>query len=200
MSSFWDGMFGRFFQDGAEIDIGSGFNAKSPILASRNGVTKRIDLELDAAAASAAGYMWSGGDTAIPTGSSPTTEDIALNSTTTSLDLTAIALDGRAADISHRVWVAKTDGTALYRDVLQYAVYRESASSEIHLIGIDPSTSIVVGTGSQTLTLTGPSSSLTYKVIGAHSGSLTLSLVLSATSYKAQANTWRGAYWEAPVA
>jgi len=202
---FFDAVLGRVFAGDTELELGAGVSYRDGLTAERNDATSRVDVSVDTAYAPTlrrAGADYVGNTTAVAAG----TEAVyaALNGAATSIAMADVVADGAAVDVVARVWIAKSDGTIAYRDVLRFAVYRETASGEIHILDVNQEGNDTVGTGAseQNLALVGANSGITYvAVVSSYSGTLAIAVGQTAgTARNAQISIELSPAWTPPVA
>jgi len=187
----FDALLGRFFNSGSELELGAGVDCVRGVQAARNASTRRIDLSVDAPYVDRVSYRWRGDATAIPAGTSGDAQTLAINGSATTIAIASIVDVDEAVVLDALVWLAKSDGTYLQADPMSVALYRESATSEVHLIDVVTNTQ-VVGTGAQEITITAPSGQ-GYTFAAAYNGSLRLDLEgLDADIHIARARLWLG--------
>jgi hypothetical protein len=196
--TIFDAVLGRFFSDGAELELGAGVDCKNGIVAARNNATRRIDVSPDKPRIWRESYAYEGDATAVATGAG--TVDLALDGANTTIPIGDVVDVGHAVELTCRVWLTRQNGTIAYRDELRFALYRETASSEIHLLDLGTNGGDVIGTGSQSLTLTGANSAMDYTISASYGGTLGIAVEQHATQTRvARAALWVGAAWDVPV-
>lgn len=195
--TIFDSVLGRFFDAGTELELGAGVDMQRPLSAARNASTRRIDLSVDADAVVRDAYTYDGDDTDITSGAG--TVDASIDEDATTITISSIVDVGYAVELRASIWLATDDGQTLYRDELRFAAYRESRSSEIHLIDVAGVVASAVGTGTQTLTLAGASSGKDYTISASYSGTLSIAVEQDpADDYVAQVKILVGSAWGAP--
>lgn len=199
MGNYFDALLGKFYNNAVEVELGAGVECKSGVAAAKNASTRRIDITADCPYVYRSGYTYQGASTAVATGAG--TVALALNSTATTIALGGFLSAGSAVEIRARVWVSRTNGQVLYRDEIAFAVYRETASSEVHLLKLGATGADQIGTGTQTLAITGVNSNLAYSVTAAYSGSLGIAIAQDgAIARNARADLWLSETIAIPVA
>jgi len=199
--SIFDAVLGRFFSSGVELELGAGVNCISGITASRNASTGRIDLAPDAPLIHRSSYTFQG-DVTVDAAS--TAVAMKLDGSATSIPIGDIVADGNAVDIHVRIKSAKSDGTAL---VMTYTfdllIYRETSTSEIHLVDLndDYITTKIIGTGTQTISVASAvKAAEDWAFAASYSGSLTItSNVAISDARNNQVTIWVGEAWSVPT-
>jgi hypothetical protein len=196
--NIFDAVLGRFYNSGVEVELGAGVDCLRGVQSSKNASNQRVDLSADCPYVYRKGYAYRGDSTTVATGAG--TVALALNLAATTIAIGSVVTDGSSVECTARVWVSKSDGTVLFRDEISFAVYRETATSELHLLDLSQSGADDIGTGTRTLTLTGANSGLDYTVTASHGGTLGVAIEQDAAIARyARLALWIGESEEIPT-
>lgn len=191
-------LLGRIFSRGTELELRGGLDFLAPFTVAANVTANRNEVTIDTEAAAQESYKWSGNSTYVESGAG--TSYLRLDESSFSLACADVVASGSVVVVGVEVVLTKSDGTAANIDDLAFGLYRESASSETHLLQLDASGSDVTGTGAQSITLTGANSGLDYTVgVSAYAGDLTVQVEQDATTRNVRARVWRRASTEVPT-
>lgn len=193
--AIFDAVLGRFFNDGVELELGAGVDCTSGITASRNAATRRIDLSVTDPGT---GASYVGDTSAIAAGAG--TVDAAINGSATKLAVSSLVAAGSAVDLEIRVWIAKADGTWINRDTLRVVLYRETASSEMHIVDTSVEDNSDVSAGTAQITIAGTGSGVAYNVTATYAGNLEIAVLRGATIARTvQVSIWKSAAFVVPT-
>ena len=192
-ASIFDGMFSRIWNDGARLDLGAGVNCTGGIVAARNSATRRIDISVDAPRVVRSSYSYAGN---VTVAEADVATALALDGSATTIAMASIADIGFATPLDIRVAHALINGQMLLVDDLRVAVYRR-ADGVLELL--DRSTAKLGEVGESAELELNPPSSFIYKLRGAHSGALSLTISEASEARNVRALIWVGESWAVPV-
>ena len=192
-AAIFDGMFSRIWNDGARLDLGAGVNCTGGIVAARNSATRRIDISVDAPRVVRSSYSYAGD---VTVAEADVATALALDGSATTIAMASIADIGFATPLDIRVAHALINGQMLLVDDLRVAVYRR-ADGVLELL--DRSTAKLGEVGESAELELNPPSSFIYKLRGAHSGALSLTISEASEARNVRALIWVGESWAVPV-
>lgn len=196
MGTVFDAVLGRFFNSGVEVELGAGVDCLRGIQAAKNASNQRVDVSADCPYVYRSGYKFKGDDTSIATGAGDIA--LALDDDATTIAIGSIVSAGSAVEVTLRSWISRSSGIQIFRDEVRFGVYRESSTSELHLLDLEQNGADDVGTGTRSLTITGVHSAIDYTITAAYSGLLAIAFEQNAVSaYVVRPTLWISESWAA---